>query len=184
MTYVETLLWNVMAERDLRAAVHAMTQQAFEAFYQQMNPALAAYIYRVSGDRQSVEDLTQECFYRYLRAPLTDGDSMHQRSYLYRIATNLIYDRWKKVRHENAYLAKSQGEPAVNPVHDIRTDVQRVFNQLEPRDRALLWHAYVEGYEHREIASILGISALSVRVLLFRAKKKMVAILRKEGFGQ
>ena len=184
MTNVETLLWNVMAERDPRAAVHAMTQQAFEAFYQQMNPALAAYIYRVSGDGQSVEDLAQECFYRYLRTPLADGDPTHQRAYLYRIATNLIYDKWRKSRHENAYLANSPGEPVVIPVSEIRTDVQRVFNQLEPRDRALLWHAYVEGYEHREIASILGISALSVKVLLFRAKKKMATILRKEGFGQ
>ena len=102
MTVVETLLWNAMAERDSRAAVQVMTQQAFEAFYEQMNPALAGYIYRVSGDRQALEDLTQECFYRYLRSPLVDGDPAHQRAYLYRIATNLIYDRWRKSRHENA----------------------------------------------------------------------------------
>ena len=44
---------------------------------------------------------------------------------------------------------------------------------LAPRDRALLWLAHVEGYDHREIARVLGLQESSVRVILFRARKKL-----------
>ena len=43
------------------------------------------------------------------------------------------------------------------------------FNELKPRDRALLWLAYIEEHNHQEIASALGIARGSVKVLLSRA---------------
>ena len=59
----------------------------------------------------------------------------------------------------------------------LRMDLETALGQLKTRDRALLWLAYVEGYEHREIAKILDLAEKSVRVLLFRAKKKMAGSL-------
>ena len=47
------------------------------------------------------------------------------------------------------------------------------LDRLPPRDRALLWLAHVEGYDHREIAKVLGLQERSVRVILFRARKKL-----------
>jgi RNA polymerase sigma-70 factor (ECF subfamily) len=45
------------------------------------------------------------------------------------------------------------------------------------QERALLWLAYVEGHQHTEIAEMLGLKSLSVRVLLFRARRKLVNLL-------
>ncbi len=53
-----------------------------------------------------------------------------------------------------------------------------VFHQLKMQERALLWLAYVEGHQHTEIAEMLGLKSLSVRVLLFRARRKLVNLLK------
>ena len=60
-------------------------------------------------------------------------------------------------------------------------DLSRVFDGLQPRDRALLWLAYVEGRSHAEVGAILGLRAMSVRVLLFRARAELARRIRRAG---
>ena len=52
--------------------------------------------------------------------------------------------------------------------------------QLRLRDRQLLWLAYAEGYSHREIAEVTGLASASIRLLLFRARRKIAALLRDQ----
>jgi RNA polymerase sigma-70 factor (ECF subfamily) len=49
--------------------------------------------------------------------------------------------------------------------------------ELRPRDRQLLWLAHAEGYTHREIAQITGLGSASIRLLLFRARRRIAQIL-------
>jgi DNA-directed RNA polymerase specialized sigma24 family protein len=42
-----------------------------------------------------------------------------------------------------------------------------------------VWLAYVEGYEHKEIAEIVGVKPASVRVLLMRARKRLADFLNE-----
>ena len=42
-------------------------------------------------------------------------------------------------------------------------DIGNVLRTLKPRQRALLWLAYVEGMQHREIADVLGVTTPSVK---------------------
>ena len=60
----------------------------------------------------------------------------------------------------------------------------RCFHELNPQQQALLWLAYVEGFDHREISAILGVKSTSVRVLLIRAKKKLSSVLSKKGLTE
>jgi RNA polymerase sigma-70 factor (ECF subfamily) len=62
-------------------------------------------------------------------------------------------------------------------------DFSRVFQELKPRYREMLWMAYVEGSSHREIAEVVGLKVQSVRPLLFRAREKLAALLRKRGLA-
>jgi RNA polymerase sigma-70 factor, ECF subfamily len=48
---------------------------------------------------------------------------------------------------------------------------------LKPRERALLWLAYAQGSSHREIAASLGVRAGSIKLLLFRARRRLAALL-------
>lgn len=47
----------------------------------------------------------------------------------------------------------------------------------------MLWLAHVEGRDHREIAEMIGVGHASVKVLLFRARRKLSALLERAGIG-
>ena len=64
---------------------------------------------------------------------------------------------------------------------DLQTDMARVFSELKQQERALLWLAYIEEQPHRNIAEILSLNEKSVRVVLFRARKKLAKILSRKG---
>jgi RNA polymerase sigma-70 factor, ECF subfamily len=162
-----------LADSKVRPSVN---QDAFRAFYGRTNGQLWAYLLRVSGRRDVADDLLQESYCRFLAARLPEMDAAESRSYLFRIATNLLRDRWRR---------RDDPEP-VNPVvpscevdPETRTDVRRCFERLKPRDRQLLWLAHVEGFDHKEIARLTGLRVASVRVLLFRARGQLAAALRR-----
>jgi RNA polymerase sigma-70 factor (ECF subfamily) len=153
---------------------------AFEAFYASTAPALHSYIRRVAGDAASAEDILQEAFCRFLRCRHGGMEEAQMRSYLYRTATTIIYDQWR--RRRVVEQRRQLDKPAVAAPADPsgRLDMERALGELAPRERALVWLAYVEGASHAEIAAALGLSALSVRVLLFRARRKLARLLRQE----
>ena len=153
---------------------------AFEAFYASTAPALHAYIRRVAEDAATAEDVLQEAFCRFLRGRHESMDEAQMRSYLYRTATTIIYDQWRRRRvvEQRRQLDKPAVAAAADP--SGRLDMERALGELAPRERALVWLAYVEGASHAEIAAALGLSALSVRVMLFRARRKLARILRRE----
>ena len=53
-----------------------------------------------------------------------------------------------------------------------------MMQALKPRARQLLWLAYVEGMSHAEIADATGLNVLSIRLLLFRARRHAAGLLR------
>jgi len=148
---------------------------AFEAFYNATAAALCAYIRRISGNPAAAEDILQEAFYRFLRGSHRGMDEAQMRSYVYRAATTIVYDQYRRSRL--AGPAAPTSAPAPDP--SARIDMERALAELVPRDRALLWLAYVEGASHAEIGVALGMGRLSVRVLLFRARGKLARILRR-----
>jgi RNA polymerase sigma-70 factor (ECF subfamily) len=60
-------------------------------------------------------------------------------------------------------------------------DVARIFSELKPRERALLWLAYVEGGSHEDIAASLRVGRNSVKVLLSRARARLRDLLTARG---
>ena len=53
--------------------------------------------------------------------------------------------------------------------------------QLRPRDRAMLWMAYAEGASHEDIAGVIGVRPSSMKLLLFRARRKMAQLMTAGG---
>jgi len=64
-------------------------------------------------------------------------------------------------------------------VTSSRQDVRRALGRLKPRERALLWLAYANGSSHAEIADVLGLKTGSIKLLLFRARRKMASALQR-----
>lgn len=160
---------------------------AFSAFYESHARALWAYVYRVTGNGADADDIVQEAFLRLLRAGLHTDDAEQRRRYLYRVASNLLVDRWRKRKRDEPIEERRAGtEPSgANDLSDPRDqDVARTFARLTARDRALLWLAYVEGETHEEIAASLGVGKRSIKVLLFRARRRLRELLHARGLSR
>jgi RNA polymerase sigma-70 factor, ECF subfamily len=160
-----------------------MDQAQFRAFYQKTAPALRAYICRSCGAADLADDILQDAFLRFLRAAPAALSEPQMRSYLYRTAESLIADHWRRWKREQRWEVESLFQKEAPPNHEMGDDMTRAFRELKPEHRSLLWLAYVEGCDHREIAAARGVQEKSVRVLLFRARKALAAILERAGLG-
>jgi RNA polymerase sigma-70 factor, ECF subfamily len=159
-----------------------MEESAFAAWYETTFPALWAYVVKSIGDATLADDIAQEAFVRLLQADTSKLHPPQVRAYLYRIATNLMHDHRRRagreVHDDDATL--EMPDPAGDTAA-VRLDVGDAFDRLPPNQRMLLWLAYVEGYGHREIAEMMGLREKSVRVLLFRARHRLAALLGVDG---
>ena len=156
-------------------ACAAMDNERFAAFYERSARPLWAYLARVSGNAATADDLLQESFMRFLCADHPQDGEVHARRYLFRIATNLLRDHWRRPRGSS--LEEIPEELFGTRDHaadcDTRATLGPALQSMRPRERQLLWLAYAEGYTHREIAEITGLASASIRLLLFRARRKM-----------
>ena len=59
-------------------------------------------------------------------------------------------------------------------------ELREALASLSRREQQLLWLVYAEGFSHKEVASIMKLSQASVRVLTFRARKKLKRVLVRE----
>jgi RNA polymerase sigma-70 factor, ECF subfamily len=166
--------------------VFEMDEDTFRALYDRTSRALWAYLSRLTGSPDAADDLLQETYYRFLRAQGRHESEAHRRNSLFKIATNLARDGWRRGAHAHMVpLAEGpRGElPAsVDVAADAerRADLSRAMRQLTPRERAMLWLAYAHGSSHRDIASTVGVKTASVKLLLFRARRKLALVMRAQ----
>jgi len=135
----------------------------------------------VLGHATPADDIVQEAYLRVLRTPPPTRDPRQLRAFVFRVASNLIVDYWRQRGRERDASERRVDEPdPIQPDIALRVDMTRTFDQLRPQQRQLMWLAYVEGADHREIAAALGLGERSVRVLLHRARRKLAKLLRGE----
>ena len=160
----------------------AMDHDAFAGFYQRSAPALRSYLARVSGNTALADDLAQESYLRFLCSPPLETGEVSHRRYLFRIATNLLRDHWRKKKTTDLDEVPTHAllAPDASGEVEARAALGPALAQMRPRDRQLLWLAHAEGYSHREISEITGLGTASIRLLLFRARRKMANLLRQD----
>ena len=171
------------AETAADAVPLEMDEEAFRGFYDRTARTLRAYLARVTGDAALADDLLQEAYYRFLRARGHYEGDAHRRNTLFRIATNLVHDSRRRARSQPLFTHADQADTIADKrkTDDVEstTDLRRAMAQLKPRERELLWLAYGQGSSHREIAACLGLRTGSVKLLLFRARRRLANILRR-----
>jgi len=147
------------------------------------HPRLFRLARRLSRSTDDAHDLVQETFLRVARAPhsVPEG-ATHEEAWLVRILVNLCRDRWRwsAVRskavadgHMEAQEAAGSPEPALV----ARAMVQRALGQLAPRRRAILVLHELEGIPIKDIAAMLGVTAVTVRWHLSIGRREMARAL-------
>ena len=159
----------------------AMDEQSFRLFYERTSRQLQAYLVAATSSPAVAEDLLQESYFRLIRSDVRVNDDNHRKNYLFRIATNLLKDRYRRRRFETAELVETRDSTDHEADVQRRTDLAKVLRELTPRERQLLWLAYVEGMSHHEIAAAVGLKSDSIRPLLFRARRRIAEVLRGKG---
>lgn len=176
----------ISEKAELESRVAVMDEEEFRAFYERTSRPLWAYLSRITGSRHEADDVLQEAYYRFYRAGAKHESESHRRNSLFQIATNIVRDAGRRAKHHDDVPIEEESwtGPALKsqaPVPDrqaeIRTDLARGFEKLEPIQREMLWLAYGQGASHEEIAEILGMRAVSIRTTLLRARRKLAGIL-------
>jgi RNA polymerase sigma-70 factor (ECF subfamily) len=162
-------------------------KKIWEKFYENYSRPFWFYIYKSCGDEQMADDIFQESFYKFLKAKINFQNEKHMRAYLYRIAYRLIIDKVRRIKVEKkafeeeqrVYLSNIQREGPQSENH-FSLDMEKTFKKLKPKERMLLWLAYVEGYSYGEIAEMTETKENSLKVQLFRAREKLAKVLKTQ----
>jgi len=145
---------------------------------------------------EDVEDISQQVFVKaYFSLKKFDQRAAFS-TWLYKITVNECWDllRKRKVRplvyeadfseeQSREYTASENKEargPDASERLVAREQVERLLEHLEARDRLMLIMKEVEGFSVEEIGEVLDLNANTVKVRLFRARRRLVGLARKK----
>jgi RNA polymerase sigma-70 factor (ECF subfamily) len=165
--------------------VHAATTDEFEVLYRQHAPRLFALACRMAGSRDRAEDLLQDIFLQAFRKLDTFKGQAAIGTWLYRLALNLCVDyvrsRAVRVGHVTESLDREDAPPQPAPPasHPLtRLALDRAIEQLPDGCRAAFVLHDVEGFDHAEVARLLGIAEGTSKSQVFKARMKLRALLQ------
>ncbi|HEY6944009.1 MAG TPA: sigma-70 family RNA polymerase sigma factor [Candidatus Acidoferrum sp.] len=184
-------------DRELVRRAQREDKEAFEELIRRHQHRVFAVAGGIVRRREDVEDIAQQVFVKaYFSLKRFDQRAAFS-TWLYKITVNECWDmlRKRKVRplvyeadlsEEQARQVinsaeKSKGEPDVSERLEARQRVERLLVGLEERDRLMLILKEVEGFSIEEIADVLHLNANTVKVRLFRARRRVVSQARVRG---
>jgi RNA polymerase sigma-70 factor (ECF subfamily) len=169
------------AERGARGAARATPEEAaalFEAFGERIRRYVA---FRVRSP-EDADDLTSDVFRRVLSGPVPI-DPGARPAWLFRVAHNAIIDHYRRRRFTIPLLGlleRSDDAPSL-PDRAIRDEELRTVDlalaRLVGRQRAAIYLRFYEDLEYADIATIMGVPAVTARTLVHRGLRKVAAQL-------
>lgn len=182
-------------DRVLVARAQADDREAFEELIRRHQQRVFAVAARILRKREDVEDISQQVFVKAFFSLKRFDQRAAFSTWLYKITVNECWDllRKKKVRplvydsdlseDQSRQVSASDGsrstEPDILDRIEARERVDRLLAGLDERDRLMLILKEVEGMSIEEIGEVMDINANTVKVRLFRARKRMVVASRQ-----
>ena len=191
-----TLIMTVTAERtqpasdlDLARAAAAGDSAAFESIYEQHHKRVYSLCLRMLGNASQAEDLTQEVFLQvFKKIGSFRGDSAFT-TWLHRLTVNqvLMHFRKRGVKLEHTSEEGDFTNVVETPLGSTRRismvdklALEKAISELPPGYRTVFVLHDVEGYEHEEIADMLGVSIGTSKSQLHKARMKLRQLLNKQ----
>jgi len=174
-------------EADLVARCRAGDVNAFETIYRQHSPRVYSLACRMAGSPEEGEDLLQEIFLQAFQKIGSFKGESSVGTWLYRLALNHCLDFVRSRRAKMTKVTETlDTEGAIEPTAPrdtpvARLDLDRAMQQLPPGCREAFVLHDVEGFDHKEVASLLGIAEGTSKSQVFKARAKLRALLQRPG---
>ena len=195
-TATNTLIMTVTAERtevpsdlELIRAAAAGDAAAFEQLYRQHYRRVYSLCLRMLGSQTQAEDLTQEVFLQVFRKLGSfRGDSAFT-TWLHRLTVNqvLMHFRKRGVKLEHTSEEGDFSNVVDTPLQSTRRismvdrlALEKAIAELPPGYRTVFALHDIEGYEHEEIAGMLGVSIGTSKSQLHKARVRLRQLLMKK----
>ena len=154
--------------------------------YDRFADAIFRHCYFRVSDREKAKELMQETFLKAWQS-ICDGQEVKSiKSYLYRIANNLIIDHYRKKKDISLDILQDEGfDPGVDEREQLdnfiagKSAMTLLENLTEPYRQVVVMR-YVDDYSVSEIAEVLEVSPNVVSVRLNRALKKLSSLYHHE----
>lgn len=168
--------------------------QAFEEVYKASSSFVYNVAYRVIGNQEDAQEVTQEVFMSIYNKLKDFRFQSSFKTWVYRITANQAINRSKKeskTRNKTSAFDEQIDPPAVEA--DVKTNidkednerkVEELLNELNPDQRACVILRNMEGLSYEEIAQSLNININTVRSRLKRARERLLEIKKQVGYGQ
>ncbi|WP_127585660.1 RNA polymerase sigma factor [Paenibacillus koleovorans] len=158
---------------------------ALETLTYRYHAAIQTYIHRMMQFKGVAEDLTQECFIRVMTSARSGRYPQCFRPWIYKIATNLCRDHWRKVSSSEQACEESKLStiPAKDNVSHIyekqeeRAIVIQALNQLSPIRKEIVILRFYQELKLDEISEILDIPLSTVKSRLYEAIRSLNVLL-------
>ena len=173
--------------------------EAFEPLVTPYRGPLLALALRLTRNREEALEVAQEALLRAFRSLGRFDPARSFRNWLFQIAANEARDRYRRTARERAAFkdvadrapSAATGSAAATRLsrtdpeagHDrseLRADLARALVSLSPREREVFVLRDLEELDIRETSRVLGCSALSVRVHLSSARRKLREAIRRD----
>lgn len=182
-------------DRELVRLAKGDDREAFELLVKRHQSRVFAVASGILRNKEDVEDVAQQVFVKaYFSLKRFDQRAAFS-TWLYKITVNECWDVLRKKKSRPLYfeaeLSEEQArkykasEDAESPVADVsdrlalRQRVEELLGFLDDRDRAMLVLKEVQGFSVEEIAEMLGINGNTVKVRLFRARRRITERLKR-----
>ena len=161
------------------ASLEDQVASAFEKW----RVSIYRYLCIAGGNPSEAEEITQECFVRLFRELHAAKPVENPQRWLFRVAHNLLIDHTRRTQPYSAsspdvaHIVEDRHDPRPNPEQRLlgeerMAQMQQALNALTSLQRNCL-QLRTEGFRHREIAEILGISMDSVADALRRGLSRL-----------
>jgi RNA polymerase sigma-70 factor (ECF subfamily) len=166
---------------------------AFERLYRLHNRRVYSLCLRMVGNTAEAEDLTQEAFLQLFRKIATFRGESAFSTWLHRLAVNVVLMKLRRKSGNESSLEQmtEPDEESGTPRRDFgtadlalvgsldRINLQRAVEQLPPGYKAIFVLHDVQGYEHNEIAEIMGCSIGNSKSQLHKARMRLRDLLQE-----
>ena len=171
-------------EAEIVARVLKGDRQAYALLVDEYKSPIYNLAYRMTGNLEDADDLTQETFIRAYQYLWRYDTSKKFFTWLYTLALNLIRNHFKKNKYNKSseelsanLLADKNPSPETELIETQEISVYLL--SLEYESRALLIMKYQQGLTFEEIAQITGKSLSAVKMRIYRGLEKLKELLKQ-----